>query len=226
MKKNIKEKQKFWYVITASARKENVGAQNIKAKIYAQNFRDDFEDLKIINEEVTEIKEYTLDEYNNSKRKMSDTETITWESILNSAGEVTGYKRIKKVTKNAFPGYIFIKVHMSDELWFLIRNTSGITGIIGSSGKNTKPIPVSDMEMVQLLESVNKQPLTDEQKEEGTTNIVVEDDIITVEKTEYVAHFHVGNDILFKMNPTDEEYETGRVMAINKQKGTDRKSVV
>ncbi|WAM01684.1 hypothetical protein NWE60_02710 [Mycoplasmopsis felis] len=39
---------------------------------------------------------------------------------------------------NLYPGYIFVKMHMSDPAWFLIRNTQYVTGLVGSSGKGNE----------------------------------------------------------------------------------------
>ena len=67
-------------------------------------------------------------------------------------------KQIKKV-KNLFPGYIFVEMIMSDDAWYQIRNTPGVTGFIGSSGGGAKPLPVHDDEMINIL---HKLELTDE----------------------------------------------------------------
>lgn len=57
-------------------------------------------------------------------------------------------------TKNLYPGYIFVEMIMSDEAWFVIRNTPGVTGFIGSSGKGVKPFPVGEAEMDAVLKRV------------------------------------------------------------------------
>lgn len=54
-----------------------------------------------------------------------------------------GLKRIAK-QENMYPGYIFIKADMSDRLWYVIRNTKYVTGLIGSSGKGAYPTKISD----------------------------------------------------------------------------------
>ncbi|AKA49879.1 transcription termination/antitermination protein NusG [Mycoplasmopsis gallinacea] len=53
---------------------------------------------------------------------------------------------------NMYPGYIFAKLEMSDEAWFVIRNTQYVTGLIGSSGKGAKPTPVTNREIRKCLE--------------------------------------------------------------------------
>ena len=51
------------------------------------------------------------------------------------------YKNGKEVekTKNLFSGYLFVQMIMTDEAWYIVRNTPGVTGFIGSSGKGAKP---------------------------------------------------------------------------------------
>ena len=50
-----------------------------------------------------------------------------------------------------FPGYILVEMIMTDEAWFVVRNTPGVTGFIGSSGGGAKPFPVSPDEMESIL---------------------------------------------------------------------------
>jgi transcriptional antiterminator NusG len=64
--------------------------------------------------------------------------------------EVKDGKEKEKVTK-MFPGYILVEMIMTDEAWFIVRNTPGVTGFIGSSGKGAKPFPLTPMEVDQIL---------------------------------------------------------------------------
>ena len=50
-----------------------------------------------------------------------------------------------------FPGYILVEMVMTDEAWFIVRNTPGVTGFIGSSGKGAKPFPLTPMEVDKIL---------------------------------------------------------------------------
>ena len=63
------------------------------------------------------------------------------------------YKNGKKVEKmrNLFPGYLFVEMIMTDEAWYVVRNTPGVTGFIGSSGGGAKPFPVSPEEIESIL---------------------------------------------------------------------------
>ena len=57
----------------------------------------------------------------------------------------------KEKIKKMFPGYVLVEMIMSDEVWFIVRNTQGVTGFIGSSGKGAKPIPLMPDEVDRIL---------------------------------------------------------------------------
>ena len=62
-------------------------------------------------------------------------------------GQPTG----KTKMKNLYPGYVFIEMIMTDEAWYMVRNTPGVTGFIGSSGKGAKPFPVTREQIEPVL---------------------------------------------------------------------------
>lgn len=64
--------------------------------------------------------------------------------------EVKDGKKIN-VTKNMFPGYVLVEMIMTDEAWYVVRNTSGVTGFIGSSGGGAKPFPLQKHEVDPIL---------------------------------------------------------------------------
>lgn len=57
----------------------------------------------------------------------------------------------KEKTKKLFPGYVLVEMVMSDEAWYVVRNTPGVTGFIGSSGKGAKPVPLFPAEIDRIL---------------------------------------------------------------------------
>ena len=57
----------------------------------------------------------------------------------------------KEKTKKMFPGYILVEMVMTDEAWYVVRNTPGVTGFIGSSGKGAKPTPLQPYEVDKIL---------------------------------------------------------------------------
>ncbi len=60
----------------------------------------------------------------------------------------------KEKVKKMFPGYVLVEMVMSDEAWYIVRNTQGVTGFIGSSGKGAKPIPLLPQEIDRILGSM------------------------------------------------------------------------
>ena len=67
--------------------------------------------------------------------------------------EIKDGKKINK-TKNMFPGYVLVEMIMTDEAWYIVRNTSGVTGFIGSSGGGAKPFPLPKEEIDPILKSM------------------------------------------------------------------------
>lgn len=50
----------------------------------------------------------------------------------------------RHVSKKMFPGYVMVKMFLTDDSWYIVRNTRGVTGFVGPS---SKPIPLSDAEV-------------------------------------------------------------------------------
>ena len=60
----------------------------------------------------------------------------------------------KEKVKKMFPGYILVEMVMTDEAWYIVRNTPGVTGFIGSSGKGAKPTPLQPYEVDKILNNM------------------------------------------------------------------------
>ena len=69
-------------------------------------------------------------------------------------------EKTKEVVKNIFPGYLFVEMIMTDEAWYVVRNTPGVTGFIGSSGGGAKPIPVKGEEIEAILRRIGESDKT------------------------------------------------------------------
>ena len=65
-------------------------------------------------------------------------------------------EKSKEVVKNIFPGYLFVEMIMTDEAWYVVRNTPGVTGFIGSSGGGAKPFPVKQEEIDKILRRIGQ----------------------------------------------------------------------
>jgi len=61
--------------------------------------------------------------------------------------EYKGGKK-KVTTKRVFPGYVIVNMIMSEDSWYVVHHTPGVTGFVGSG---TKPIPLQDAEINKIL---------------------------------------------------------------------------
>jgi transcriptional antiterminator NusG len=53
--------------------------------------------------------------------------------------------------KKTFPGYVLVEMTMTDDSWYVVRNTPGVTGFVGSHGAGSKPAPLLDEEINHIL---------------------------------------------------------------------------
>lgn len=53
----------------------------------------------------------------------------------------------KEVQRKMFPGYVLIHMVMTDDTWYVVRNTRGVTGFVGPG---SKPVPLTEAEMMNL----------------------------------------------------------------------------
>lgn len=67
--------------------------------------------------------------------------------------EIKDGKKKEKI-KKLFPGYVLVEMIMSDESWYIVRNTPGVTGFLGSSGKGAKPVPLYDEEVERIFKEI------------------------------------------------------------------------
>ncbi len=67
--------------------------------------------------------------------------------------EIRDGKR-RTLSKRVFPGYILVHMVLDDESWYVVRNTPGVTGFVGSG---TRPVPLSDEEVNKILERMEEE---------------------------------------------------------------------
>jgi transcription termination/antitermination protein NusG len=67
--------------------------------------------------------------------------------------EETDIKNGKKkvVKRKVFPGYVLVEIVMTDDSWYVVRNTPGVTGFVGSAGSGSKPTPLLPEEVAFIL---------------------------------------------------------------------------
>lgn len=104
--------------------------------------------------------ESKVKEYLEMRTESMGMENNIFRVVIPETTEVEVKDGVKKEkTKKMFPGYILIEMIMSDEAWYAVRNTPGVTGFIGSSGKGAKPIPLSPEEVDRILVNEGKSRL-------------------------------------------------------------------
>ena len=105
--------------------------------------------------------------------------------------EIKDNKR-KEVERKLFPGYVLVKMVMTDDSWFVVRNVRGCTGFVGPNGADGKPIPLTEKEVASL----------------------------GVEKKEIVVDYAVGDIVTITDGPM--ENFSGRVDEIDQEKNMVR----
>ena len=73
---------------------------------------------------------------------------LRMEIPMETVTEVTDSGVTKEVERKVFPGYVLIKMVLTDETWHLVRNVRGVTGFVGTS--SNKPIPLSEEEVLAM----------------------------------------------------------------------------
>ncbi len=111
---------------------------------------------------------YVVNVYSGFEKKVADSimeqtvkkglESQILEALVPTE-EVVEVKKGEKVTseRNFFPGYILLKMELSDEAWHMVKNTSKVASFLGSRGKPV-PVPLAEVERIrqQLEEGVSK----------------------------------------------------------------------
>jgi transcriptional antiterminator NusG len=111
--------QAYWYVVHTYSGYENKVAQDLMTMVENRRLQDLISDVKVPTETVIEDK---LDKNENK------------------IGE-------KEVQRKIYPGYVFVKMVMNDNTWYIVRNTRGCTGFVGPA---SKPEPLSEEEVAKL----------------------------------------------------------------------------
>ena len=112
----------------------------------------------ILVEELNGAKWYIAHTYSGYENKVKANIEATVQSrnmediileVIVPMHEVEETKSGKRTTtlKKIFPGYVLVKMFMTDESWFVVRNTRGVTGFVGPG---SKPVPLTPDELVNL----------------------------------------------------------------------------
>ena len=121
-----------WYVVHTYSGYENKVADNIQKVVENRGLHEQIAEVRIPTETVTEIRD----------------------------------DKKKEIERKLFPGYVLVKLavsynekagenRMTDEVWYIIRNTRGVTGFVGPDGR---PVPLTEDEVIKL--GVEKHTIT------------------------------------------------------------------
>jgi len=107
---------------------------------------------------------YIVHSYSNFEKKVAEAiiEQATaagmedlFEQVLVPTEEVVEMRRGRKVNseRKFFPGYVLVKMEMTDQAYHLIKNTPKVTGFLGTENK---PVPISENEANQILHQIQE----------------------------------------------------------------------
>ncbi|HAL00752.1 MULTISPECIES: transcription termination/antitermination protein NusG [unclassified Exiguobacterium] len=117
--------EKQWFVVQTYSGFENNVKANLERRIESMNM-----DEKIF-------------------RVLVPIETVQ-EEVTNKKGET----KIKEREVKIFPGYVLVEMVMTDDSWYVVRNTPNVTGFLGSVGGGSKPTPLLPEEAENILGSM------------------------------------------------------------------------
>ena len=117
------------------------------------------------------------------------------EEILVPTEEVVEVRdgKKKRTTRKFFPGYVLVKMTMSDDAWHVVRNTPKVTGFVGTG---SKPVPLSESEVARIVNQVS----------------------VAAEKPKPVLAFRVGETVRIVDGPFSNF--TGNVEEVNEDRST------
>jgi transcriptional antiterminator NusG len=107
---------------------------------------------------------YVLHVYSNFEKKVAESirEQAAQKGLTEEIGEivvpteeVVELRRGQKVNteRKIFPGYVLIKMELSDRAWHMVKNTPKVTGFLGSG---SKPLPISETEAMRIMQQMQE----------------------------------------------------------------------
>jgi transcriptional antiterminator NusG len=123
-----------WYVIHTYSGYEKKVKSNLEKKIKKSK-----ESIGKTSEDNKDVSGKNLEEY-------------IFRILVPTEDEIEfkdGKKKI--IQKKIYPGYVLVEMIMDDYTWFVVRNTSGVTGFVGPVGSGVRPVPLPDDEVDKIL---------------------------------------------------------------------------
>jgi transcriptional antiterminator NusG len=94
-----------------------------------------------------------------SIREQAETKGLAekFEQVLVPTEEVVEVKRGAKVSseRKFFPGYVLVKMDLTDETWHLVKNTPKVTNFLGGGGRG-RPVPITETEAQRIIRQVQE----------------------------------------------------------------------
>ncbi|HKF72154.1 MAG TPA: transcription termination/antitermination protein NusG [Stellaceae bacterium] len=94
-----------------------------------------------------------------SIREQAETKGVAdqFEQVLVPTEEVVEVKRGAKVSseRKFFPGYVLVKMELTDETWHLVKNTPKVTNFLGGGGRG-RPVPITETEAQRIMRQVQE----------------------------------------------------------------------
>ncbi|MBQ6372999.1 MAG: transcription termination/antitermination factor NusG [Clostridia bacterium] len=109
-----------------------------------------------------EIKWYVVHTYSGYENKVRDSllkavenngmqdKIVDVQIPVEEAVEIKNNKR-RTVQRKLLPSYVMVKMEMTNETWYVVRNTRGVTGFVGSGNK---PTPLSETDFASIFDAV------------------------------------------------------------------------
>ena len=159
-----------------------------------------------MSERINEACWYVVHTYSGYENKVKD----TLEKSIKSSGmenyifevrvpveEVTEIKKGKRVkaVRKVFPGYVIVKMIKTNQSWYVVRNTRGVTGFVGPDGQ---PVALTDSEVEMML---NPQPSGTEFDLAIGESVLIQEGQFTGQKGEIVEIDKMLGKVLVKLHP-------------------------
>lgn len=140
-----------WYILHTFSGYEKKVADNIKKVVENRNLQHLIEDVMVPidqdDEEENENGGLSAEGDETDARQSGSSETDSSPSEASEGKKSKSKAKSKSSGNKTYPSYVFVKMVMTDESWYICRNTRGCTGFVGPG---SKPVPLTDEEVAHL----------------------------------------------------------------------------
>lgn len=139
-----------WYILHTFSGYEKKVADNIKKVVENRNLQHLIEEVMVpIEQDEEEANSGNLTEGDAEVQQDSSAEAVepSEDASEGRKSKSKGKAKSKGSGNKTYPSYVFVKMVMTDESWYICRNTRGCTGFVGPG---SKPVPLTDEEVAHL----------------------------------------------------------------------------